>query len=156
MVKINKDDLVEIDTYDKEILNAIMNDSKMPLRKLASALNISFVTVMNRIKKLEEKGVIKKYSTRLNYEKLGYGIHALVEMKISKGRLLELENKIAKFPNIYAVYDTTGQFDATLMGRFKTTREMDVFLKKLQTFDFVETTNTKLILNTIKKQQMRL
>jgi Lrp/AsnC family transcriptional regulator for asnA, asnC and gidA len=54
------------------------------------------------------------------------------------------------------VYDTTGGFDAIVIGRFRSTRAMDSLLKKLQTFDFVERTNTKLILNTVKEDQIRL
>lgn len=147
---------MKIDYIDHNILNELKQDAKIPLRKLAVRLQISFVTVMNRIKRLEKEGIISNYVTKINYEKLGFDIHVLIEIRISKGKLLELEKKIASSPFVYAVYDTTGEYDATILARFKSTRSMDTFLKKVQTFDFVERTNTKIVLNTVKEGQVEL
>jgi len=147
---------MKIDKYDERIINELLDNAKMPLRELANRIKLSFVTVMNRIKKLEKEKIIEKYEAKVDYDKLGYGTHALIEVKIAKGKLFDLEKKIARSQNVYAVYDTTGEFDATIIGRFRSTREMDNFLKHIQTFDFVERTNTKLILNTIKEEQMKV
>lgn len=153
---IGKSDEVQTDELDEKIINELLANAKTPLREISKKLGTSFVTVMKRIKKLETERVIESYSPKINYYKLGYGIHVIVEIRISKGKLFELERKIAKIPNVFAVYDTTGSFDATVIAKFKTTKAMDAFLKKIQTFDFVVRTNTKLILNTIKEEQMKL
>jgi len=147
---------MKIDKLDEKIINELTENGKIPLRKLAGKLKVSFVTVMNRIKHLEKEGVIEKYIAKINYEKLGYDVHVLIDVRIAKGKLFELEKKIAHHPNIYLVYDTTGGFDCTVIGLFKSTRIMDNFLKKIQTYDFVERTNTKLILNTIKEEQIKI
>jgi len=147
---------MKIDSIDEKIINELAGNSKITLRQLAGKLGISFVTVMNRVRKLEREGIIEKYAARVNFDKLGYDTHIVIEIRISKGKLFELENKIAKSPNVYAVYDITGEFDAIVIGRFRSTRSMDNFLKKIQTYDFVERTNTKLILNTIKEDQIRI
>jgi len=147
---------LKIDSIDERIVNELSKDSKMTLRRLAKKLGISAVTAMNRIKALEKEGIIRNYTIKVDYEKLGYGTHVIIEVKISKGKLFDLEKKIANSPNVYAVYDSTGQFDATVIGRFKSTRAMDAFLKKIQTFDFVEGTHTKLVLNTIKEENIKL
>ena len=154
--KMNKDGTIELDDTDQKILNELLVNATAPLRKIASTLRVSFVTVMKRIKRMEEEGVILGYTPRINYETLGYGVNVQIEVRISKGKLIELEKKIAKSPNVSAVYDTTGDFDATIIAKFRTTRGMDNFLKHIQTFDFVERTNTKLILNTIKEEQIRV
>ncbi len=154
--EFNKVIPMKIDKIDEQILDELIINAKIPLRELASKLKVSFVTVMNRIKKLEKEGVIKGYSAKLNYEKMGYGVHVLIEIRIAKGKLFELEKKIARNPSVYAVYDSTGEYDATIFAKFKSTRAMDNFLKKIQTYDFVERTNTKLVLNTIKEGQIRL
>lgn len=154
--ELNKVIMMKIDKTDEQIINELISNAKMPLRELASKLKVSFVTVMNRIKKLEKEGVIKEYNAKINHEKLGLGVHVLIEIRIAKGKLFELEKKIARNPSVYAVYDTTGEYDATILAKFKSTRVMDSFLKNLQTFDFVEKTNTKLVLNTIKEGQIKL
>jgi len=109
---------------------------------------------MHHIRKLEKDGVIKKYTSKIDYEKAGYDIEVIIEIRISKGKLFEVEKKIATDPNVFAVYDMTGEFDAALLARFRNRREMDNFLKKLQTYEFVERTETKLILNTIKEESI--
>ena len=147
---------VVLDKTDEKILNELLANAKTPLREMARRVGTSFVTVMNRIKKMERQGVIQKYTCRGDYERLGYDVHILVEMRIAKGRLIELERKIARSPNVLAVYDTTGDYDAVILARFKSTRAMDSFIKEIQTYDFVERTNTKLILNTIKEDALRL
>ncbi len=154
--KLNKSQEYIPDGHDISVLNECIDNPKIPLRELGKKLKISFVTVMNRIKRLEKEGIIKKYTTRVNYDKLGYGIHAIIEVRISKGRFSEFAKALEKEPNIYKVYDTTGEFDSTLIGRFKTPKAMDKFLKKIQSCDFVERTYTKLILNTIKDEAMKI
>ena len=154
--KMNKNIYAGIDMIDEKILNALLVNAKMPLRELAKNVGVSFVTVMNRIKRMEQEKIIRGYAPLFDYEKLGYGIHVLIDIQIAKGKLIELEKKIAQHPNVFAVYDTTGNFDAALFAKFKSTREMDAFLKKIQAYDFVERTNTRLVLHTMKDEQMRL
>ena len=111
---------------------------------------------MHHIKRMEKEGTIRKYTTALDYEKIGYDVEAIVEIRISKGKLFEIERKIAVHPNVFAVYDTTGAFDAMVLARFPTRRQMDNFLKKLQSYEFVERTETKIILNTIKEEGIQI
>ncbi|MBS3101433.1 Lrp/AsnC family transcriptional regulator [Candidatus Woesearchaeota archaeon] len=145
---------MQLEETDKKILNIIVENSRLSLRQIAKKANVSVATVMHHIKKLEKDGVIKKYTSKLDYEKAGYDIEAVIEIRISKGRLFEVERKIASNPNVFAVYDITGAFDSLVLARFPTRRQMDHFLKKLQTYDFVERTETKLILNTIKDENI--
>ena len=70
--------------------------------------------------------------------------------------MLDVEKKIAVHPNVFGIYDVTGTFDAVILARFKTRRQMDIFLKKIQTYEFVERTETKLILNTIKEKNIEV
>lgn len=143
------------DETDTKLLDVLLADSRLSYRKVASKIGVSAATVMNRIKRLEKEGVIKGYTAILDYEKLGYDIDAIINMKISKGKLFEVENKIAHHPSVAAVYDVTGDFDSTIIAKFRNRRALDTFLKKIQTYEFVEGTNTILILNTIKNSWIK-
>ena len=145
---------MELEKTDKNILNILIDNSRLSLRQIAKKANVSVATVMHHIKKLEKEGVVKKYTAKLDYEKAGYDVEVMIEIRISKGKLFEVERKIAVHPNVFAVYDITGAFDALVLARFPTRRQMDNFLKKLQTYEFVERTETKLILNTIKDENI--
>ncbi|MEK6857854.1 MAG: Lrp/AsnC family transcriptional regulator [Nanoarchaeota archaeon] len=141
-----------IDETDKQILNVLLDDSRLSYREIAKKVGVSVATVMHRVNRLKKEKIIKKYTTALDYEKLGYDVEITIHLKINKGKLIELENKIAKAKNVFAVYDVTGKSDAIVIARFKNRRSMDNFLKHIQTYDFVERTETSLILNTIKEE----
>ena len=139
-----------LDNKDRNILNELMENSRQSYRQIAKKVGVSVATVMHKVNRMKKEGVIESFTTKVNYDKLDYDIHVLIDVRISKGRLFEIEGKVAKNNNVYAVYDNTGHFDATILAKFKNRSLMDAFLKKLQTHDFVERTETKLILSTIK------
>ncbi len=141
----------EVDDLDLDILMILSEDSRKKLRPIAEQLNRSPTTIGKHIKALEDKGIIEKYTISLDYEKLGYEIIALIEITISKGQMLEVEKEIAHFPNIFAVYDVTGTYDALIIARFKKRNELSEMVKKINSSQYVERTNTHLILNVIKE-----
>jgi len=145
---------MKLDETDMKILNILIEDSRLSMRQIAKKAGVSVATVMHHIRRLEDERIIKKYTAKIDYEKIGYDIEVVIEIRISKGKLFEVEKKIASHPNVFAVYDITGASDAIIIARFPTRRKMDNFLKKLQTFEFVERTETKLVLNTIKEENM--
>ncbi|MFO8016458.1 MAG: Lrp/AsnC ligand binding domain-containing protein [Candidatus Woesearchaeota archaeon] len=55
-----------------------------------------------------------------------------------------------------ACYDITRDFDAHMITRFRNRRGLDAFLKKIQTYEFVERTKTDIVLNVVKEEQNRL
>jgi len=143
-----------IDDRDRQILNILLENSKLSYREIGQKVKLSAVTIMNRIKELEKNKIIKAYTAELDYEKLDYDVQVVIHMRIAKGRLFDVEQKIAVLKGVYAVYDVTGNFDAIIVAKFKSRRLMDLFLKKIQTFDFVERTETNIILNTIKEKNI--
>jgi DNA-binding Lrp family transcriptional regulator len=147
---------MKLDNLDRQILNVLIDNSRLSYRQIAKKVKVSVATVMHRVKNLESSGVIKKYSAMIDYEKVGFDVEVIVDLRISHGKLFMVEKKIANHPNVSAVYDNTGMFDATVVAKFKSRRVMDEFLKKIQTYDFVERTETRLILNIIKEEGIKV
>ena len=147
---------MQLEETDRKILNVLVDSSRLSLRQIAKKVGVSVATVMHHINRLEKEKVIEKYTAKLDYEKIGYDVEVIIEIRISKGRLIDVEKKIATHPNVFAIYDVTGTFDAVILARFKTRRQMDSFLKKIQTYEFVERTETKLILKTIKEESIEV
>jgi len=145
---------MKLDKLDKKIMNVLILDSRLSYREIARTVKVSVVTVMNRIKKLEKDRIIKRYTSIVDYDKIGYDLEVMIEVRISKGKLFKVEKEIAVNKHVFAVYDLTGDFDCIILARFKNRKQMDSFLKKIQTYDFVERTNTRLILNTIKEKNI--
>ena len=147
---------MKIDNTDKKLLNALLENARLSYRQLAKKTGVSVATVMNHIKKLEKEKIITGYAATLDYEQLEYDIEVTISIKVVKGKLLETESKMAANPHVIAVFDVTGDFDCLVLARFKNTRALDTFLKRIQKYEFIERTHTTLILNTIKDTQMQL
>ncbi len=141
----------EVDELDTEILSMLSQDSTKKLRPIAEALNRSPTTINKHKEELEQEGIIKSYTINIDYEKLGYDIIALIELTISKGKMIEVEKDIAQNPNIFGVYDITGEYDAVILARFKTRKALNNFVKNLNSYEYVVRTNTHLVLNIIKE-----
>ena len=144
-------EMAELDETDVKILKVLVLNARVSSRQIAQKLGISTGTVLARIEKLEKTGIIKGYSALIDHEKLGYELTVIIEITVSKGKLLELEAEIAKFQNVCCVYDVTGLTDAMIIAKFKSRKELSEFTKKLLKMPFVERTNTHLVLTTVKE-----
>ena len=141
----------DLDETDVKILKTLMTDARLSSRQIATKCGVSIGTVLSRIKKMERKGIITGYSAVVNHEKLGYELTVVTEITVSKGRLLEMENEIARLPNVCCVYDTTGLTDAMVIAKFKSREELSGFTKRLLALPYVERTNTHVVLTTVKE-----
>jgi len=141
----------EVEDIDTEILKILSKDGREFKSNIAEKLGHSPNTIKKHIEDLEANGTIKNYGIQIDFEKLGYDIIALIEVTISKGKMLEVERDIADHPNIYGVYDVTGEYDAIILARFKTRNELSSLVKKINSYEYVVRTNTHLILNVIKE-----
>ncbi len=140
---------MNLDKRDKQIIRLLIDNSRLSIRKIAEKLGLSPGTVQARLKRLEDLGVIKRYTTLLDYEKLGYNFPVIIDVRVSKGMLFEVEKEIAKHPNVISVYDVTGEYDIAIIAKFKRREDLDAFVKALQKMKYVERTHTRLILNVI-------
>ena len=76
-----------MDDKDIEILKHLTVDGRQSARQLSHRLGVSTVTILSRIKKLEEQNIIQVYSVLLNHELLGYEITSIIEIKSNKGKM---------------------------------------------------------------------
>ena len=142
---------MQLDETDVKILKVLAVDARLSSRQIAKQCGVSIGTALSRIKRMENEGLIRGYSALLDQEKLGYELTVVTEITVSKGRLLEMENEIARLPNVCCVYDVTGLLDAVIIAKFKTREELGKFTKRLLSMSYVERTNTHVVLTTIKE-----
>lgn len=142
---------MSIESLDRAILGEYLRDARQSYREIARKVGVSPGTVLSRVKKLEQAGIIKGYAVLVDPEKLGYELTVLTEITVSKGKLIEMEREIAKLPYVCAVYDVTGLTDAIVVARFHNREELNRFTKTILAMPFVERTNTHLVLTTVKE-----
>ena len=140
-----------MDETDVKILKKLLFDARLSYRKVAEDIGISPPTVLARVQKLQSEGIIKSYSALLDHERLGYDLTAIIEITATKGKIVDLERQIARFPNVCAVYDVTGLTDMMVVAKFKNRRELSNFVKKDLSLPYIERTTTHVVLITVKE-----
>jgi len=143
--------MYEIDEKDAQILAELKRNSRLSFRKLARKLNMATTTMINKYNNLKKVGIIKRPTIEVDYEKLGYNLYALIELRIP----LDADDavqKLAKNTHVEAVFDVTGGFDYVILARFRTREELSGFVKYARQLKGVERTNTHIVLETIKNE----
>jgi DNA-binding Lrp family transcriptional regulator len=145
-----------IDKLDLRIINVLNQNARISFREISRKLKVSLTTVANRVKKLETEGIIKGYIPLIDLDKIGLSLLTIIGIRISRGKLMEVERKISKNPHVYEIYDTTGEWDAIIVARFKNREELNTFIKRVLSVEHVERTMTWLALNVVKDEKRAL
>jgi DNA-binding Lrp family transcriptional regulator len=144
----------KIDDVDLRILSLLQEDCRLSFNKIANKLGISVGTAFNHIKSLEKKGIIKGYTAIVDSDKLGYSLTAVIMIQAEGTHLTDIEKEIAKTANVVAVYDITGDYDATVIAKFKDRASLNAFIKNLLAIPHLKRTVTNVALNVIKEDQL--
>lgn len=140
-----------LDGTDTRILKSLQQNSRKSYRDIARELHLSLNTVSSRIRKMESEGVILGYSAHVDTTMTGFDLTAIIGIQISKGRLLEVQKRVADDRHVSAVYDVTGEWDSIVIARFANRADLNSFIKKMLTTEFIERTQTQVVLNTVKE-----
>ena len=145
-----------LDVIDKKIIKVLHDDARTSLRKISELVKVSLGTVSNRVKRMERNGVIKGYSVILDPDQIGWELNVVIGLRIQKGRLIEIQERIAKDSRVHGVYDVTGDFDSMVIARAKNRKDLDDLSKNVLSIDGVERSITHLVLNTVKEKTASL
>lgn len=135
-----------VDSIDRQLLDILKDNSRLSFADLGRIVNLSPSTVRERVQKLEELGIIQKYSIQLDNKKLGNDIEAFILLKVFPGQLKHVLEKINKFEEIKEAHRITGSQNIHLKVVVKNQISLQELLDQLMIFS---DTNTFLILSEI-------
>ncbi|MFT5072558.1 MAG: Lrp/AsnC family transcriptional regulator for asnA, asnC and gidA, partial [Chitinophagales bacterium] len=150
--------IVELDSLDKDILNLMKENSKLPYAEMASQLHSSVGTIHTRIKKMERLGVIQKTDIQINYGLLGYDITCFIGIYLNKSRDYDQVVKgLQKINEITDLHYTTGQYSMFAKLVLKDTQHLrEILHDQIQTIEGVQRTDTLLSLHQSLKRKIKL
>jgi len=140
-----------IDETDRKIIHVLQKDGRASLRKISEEVGVALGTVSNRVNRMESSGIITGYSVRLDPEKVGWSLNVVIGLRIEKGRLIEIQEKISRDYRVCGVYDVTGDYDSMVIARAKDREDLDDLIKNVMSVDGIERSLTQLVLNTVKE-----
>jgi DNA-binding Lrp family transcriptional regulator len=142
-----------IDDLDQKIISSLNKNARKSFREISKEVGTSVTAVISRVKKYEEAGIIKGYIPVVDQEHFGLKMTAIVALRISQGKLLETQEKIAHDSRVIAIYDVTGEWDSIIIGYFKDRQDLNAFLKQLLSFKNVDRSVTHIVLNVVKEER---
>ena len=141
------------ENLDSKLVNALLGDGRASLRSLAEELDVSVTTVSNHLSDLEEAGVIEGYTPRVDYDELGYDVTAVIQLKVEGDALPQITERLREHPHMISVYEVTGDYDVTAVGKFTDTDGMNDGIKSLLTDPDIKESNTSVVLNAVKENE---
>ena len=139
-----------IEDLDKEIIELLQYDGRMPFTKIASQLGISEGTVRRRIKQLTDDGVLQIVAIVEPHE-LGWREAAMIGISVKSNRITSVAEEIARLPEVSYLFQAAGEFDLFAEVYCRNREHFVSFLNdKLQQIPGVERTQSFLILKMHK------
>jgi DNA-binding Lrp family transcriptional regulator len=140
-----------VDDVDRSIIRLLQEDARKSFNKIAESLGIAVGTAYNRVKNLEDSGILKGYTIMLDSAKLGYGLTALILIEAEGRYLPDVENELAKLDEVICIYDITGDYDIAVVARFRNRSTLNSFIKSTLKMPHVNRTVTNVVLNVVKE-----
>ncbi len=139
------------DSKDRDILNIIQQDARVSNVDIAKQIGLAPSATLERIRKLEERGVIQGYVTKIDPTEMGFGLTAFISVK-TQDYCEETDKFLAAIPEVLEVHDVAGEDSYLLKVRVKNTKALSTLLREaFKNLPNVISTNTTVVLETIKE-----
>lgn len=141
-----------IDEIDRRILSLLQQDARLPNAEIARRVGMAPSATLERLRKLEERGVIQGYECRVDPRKLGLALTAFVFVKsIDRGEH-ETGDRLQQHPNVLEVHHIAGEDCYLVKMRASDTEELGRILRsEFATLPGVQSTRTTIVLGTLKE-----
>ena len=147
---------MKIDDISKQILTILQKDGSITNSDLAKQIGLAPASTLERVKKLEKNGLIKKYVALLDFEKIGKEVVTFVEISMnehSAETIKRFSSEIAKIPEVLECHHISGEKDFLLKVVTRSIKEYESFaLEKLAVIPHVGKVATFFVLSTVKSE----
>ena len=133
------------DEIDQLLLNALMEDSRRSLKALAQISGLSSPSVAERLRCLEERGVIRGYTVEVDPRHFGYQLQAIVRVRPLPGKLQEVERQIQSIPEFTECDKITGEDCFVARLHVRSMEQLDELLDRINVY---AETNTSIVKKT--------
>ena len=142
-----------IDEMDRRILSLLQQDARLPNAEIARRVGMAPSATLERLRKLEERGVIKGYEVRLDPRKLGLGLTAFIYVRTqNKAGEVDSGERLKQHPNVLEVHHIAGEDCYLVKVRAVDTEDLGRLLQRdISTMPNVASTRTTIVLGTLKE-----
>ena len=149
---------IELDEIDLGILALLQENCRTPLARIGEQVDLTPPSVIERVKKLEDSGVIRGYHAILDARLLGMDITAFIGVSVSHPRLIEaFEHEVDQIEDVLECHHVTGGYTLLLKVKSVNTSSLEALISRLRSINGVEKTETMVVLSTkTERSQVKL
>ncbi len=142
-----------MDDIDLKIVERLMSRGRITWADLGAYLGLSAPAAAERVRRLEEKGIIKGYAAMVDPEAVGYGLTAFIAVTLEKpGHRNAFIQKIMELDNVQECHHVTGEDDYLLKVRCARIRDLESLVSQhLKSLPGIVKTRTTIVLSTVKE-----
>ncbi len=138
-----------LDGIDRQLLAALQADAKRSLKEIGAAVGLSAPSVMERVRKLENAGIIQGYHAVLDARKVGLDISAFIGVSISNpSHLAAFEEWVESIPQVLECHHVTGGHTLLLKVKTRNTKDLEQLISRVRSMEGVAGTETMVVLST--------
>jgi Lrp/AsnC family leucine-responsive transcriptional regulator len=141
-----------IDDIDLKLIGMLQEHGRVSQHDMAVAVGLSSPAVGDRLRKLEERGVIRHYTVVVDPRKLGLDVTAFIAVGMAGSQFYpEFRERVGRHPGVLECHSITGQGSHLLKIRTESTSGLEALLAEIQSWPGVQWTTTSIVLSTIKE-----
>ncbi|MDZ7766186.1 MAG: Lrp/AsnC family transcriptional regulator [Melioribacteraceae bacterium] len=141
-----------LDAVDIKILNMLQENGRTKRNAIAEEVGLSLPSLSERMKKLEEQGIIEGYYAKVNRQTFGLDLMAFILVVMDSSKNYDkLTDKVSKTPEILECHSILGEGSHILKALVKDTASLEKLLSQIQSWPGVTRTITSFVLSTIKE-----
>ncbi|MBR0912531.1 Lrp/AsnC family transcriptional regulator [Bradyrhizobium japonicum] len=145
----------KLDEFDIKILSALQDNARISTQELAERVGLSATPCARRVKRMEDDGLIDRYVTLLNPERLGIGLNVFVNVRLNtqSAKAFEaFEQAIRKLPQVVGCYLLAGNYDYLVQIRVADVEAFRSFIRdRLVTIEGIGETQSNVVLEETKR-----
>jgi Lrp/AsnC family leucine-responsive transcriptional regulator len=140
---------LELDAIDLQILSVLQQHGRIPHVKLAEQVGLSAPSVIERVKKLEDNGIITGYQASVDARLLGKDVTAFIGVSISHPKTISLfEETVDLLEDVLECHHVTGEHTFLLKIKTANTSSLEKLIRAIRLIDGVSRTETSVVLST--------
>ncbi len=136
---------------DLKIITYLRKDARIPLTKLSKATHIPVSTIFDRIKSNEKKMIIR-HTSLLNFAEMGYNARANIILKVDKEDKETLRTFLLRSHDVNSVCKINNGYDFMIEGIFKQVKDMEDFMDELEAKFNIQEKNSFFVIEELKRE----
>jgi len=138
------DNQVLMDALNWKILELLQTEARIPFSELGRKVGLSAPAVAERVRRMEDAGIITSYRAQVDPSKLGYSLEAFIRMSCRGNALERVVRSVSELAQVQEFWNMTGEDGYVLRVVLRSVKELDSLLKQLSVYG---STTTSLVLS---------